>query len=171
MNTFTSVRTLFLRRPKLGPQGATFRDSTCLNRFLANFPGWSRAEHAARAEALRLEALLAHEEHSRALDFCMQTEQGRPFGVLDYRISGIGQEWSTEARRDMVRRLAQRPSELLEHAYWHQRASRCLRLPRARCCECGRGISYSSTIGWHDDGLVFCTDQDETQDGVRHSPE
>lgn len=45
---------------------------------------------------------------------------------------------------------------------------------KATCRHCGEPIANTVSWGWSDadtPGLVFCTDQDETHDGIRHEPE
>src|SRR4051812_15946841 len=66
-------------------------------------PGVTKSEHIQLANA-HLRTGIEHKlEYSRALDAAAQETWGRPFEFLDYRISGIGSDEFTDARKTALR--------------------------------------------------------------------
>lgn len=83
-------------------------------------PGWSRADHARQALAMERLAKRTAGAWSREAERAALETFGRPWQFTDYRVSGIGSDAFTDARKERLRTLAHRRTDYLSAAALHE---------------------------------------------------
>lgn len=101
------------------------RDARSLLR--QRFPNYTRHDHAAAAARFRASADNLESAWGTRYEAAFKKTHGRKPHVLDYRISGVGDDRLPEADKRVLRGLAQRRTEALSLADAHEHAGRHLR--------------------------------------------
>jgi len=82
-------------------QANSSRDAA--NVLIRNNPGWSKADHAKLAAAHQKAADAHHEAWDKRVDQAHQETFGKPFGIGDYKVSGIARDEYSEEHKTALR--------------------------------------------------------------------